>query len=469
MPPEQNDNDRKRVDELQLVVQRRFKQVGGKISGFLIWLDRFLKFREGVPGVIFGLVRRLLLALVATVLLEGAALAAPPEVLGVRAGRQIDDVTRFVLDLDRKVNYHVFTLPDPYRVVVDFPEVDWKINKEALDRLVRDNKVIKAFRFGQFGQSGGRIVMEIDEPLSVKNSFMLNPIGPHPFRFVVDLAKTDHASFMRESEASKQAAAKPAPVLAKVPAPPTTPPQAKRDTRKIVVIDPGHGGVDPGAISVNGHHEKDLTLAVSKELARQLSATGRYKAVLTRTKDDFMALRERVTFARAAGADLFISIHADSHGEWETRGASIYTLSTSASDKEAAALAAKENKADIIGGLDLTRQDRDVASILIDLAQRETMNRSKIYAELLVEELDRAKVALLPRRPHRSAGFAVLTAPDVPAVLLEVGYLSNKTDERALMSQSHRQRLARAIIKAADAYFDDRLPRVAKGPATTAN
>lgn len=419
--------------------------------------------------MILGSIRRLLLATVMLALGGTASFAAPPEVLGVRAGRQIENVTRFVLDVSRKVDYHVFTLPDPYRVVIDFPDMEWKINKEALDRLVRDNPTIKGFRFGQFGQSGGRIVMEVSEPVSVKNSFVLSPMGPHPFRFVVDLAKTDHLSFMRESEASKQAAAKPDPVLNKVPPPPTSVPQARKDTRKIVVIDPGHGGVDPGAISVNGYHEKNLTLAISKELARQFNATGRYKAVLTRNDDDFMALRERVTFARAAGADLFISIHADSHGEWETRGASVYTLSTEASDKEAAALAAKENKADIIGGLDLSRQDRDVASILIDLAQRETMNRSKVYAGMLVDEFDRANVALLPHRPHRSAGFAVLTAPDVPAVLLEVGYLSNKTDERALMQQSHRQKLARAIIKAADAFFASPQPTVAKAPGAASN
>jgi N-acetylmuramoyl-L-alanine amidase len=397
-----------------------------------------------------------------------AVQAGPPEVLGVRAGRQIEDVTRFVLDISHKVDYRVFTLPDPYRVVVDFPDMDWKINKVALDQLVRDNPTIKGFRFGQFGQAGGRIVMEVAEPVSVKNSFMLNPIGPHPYRFVLDLAKTDQASFLRESDASKQAAAKPDPVLAKVP-PPATLPRARKDTRKIIVIDPGHGGVDPGAISVNGYYEKNLTLAISQELARQLNGTGRYKAVLTRSEDDFMALRERVTFARAAGADLFISIHADSHGEGETRGASVYTLSTDASDKEAAALAAKENKADVIAGLDLTRQDRDVASILIDLAQRETMNQSKTYATMLVDEFDRAKVALLPHRPHRSAGFAVLTAPDVPAVLLEVGYLSNKTDERNLMQQAHRQKLARAIIKAADSFFAPSQPVVAKVPGRASN
>jgi N-acetylmuramoyl-L-alanine amidase len=416
------------------------------------------------------LIRQLVLA---GVLLAGTApgaLAAPPEVLGVRAGRQVENVTRFVLDVSQKVDYKIFTLPDPYRVVIDFPDMEWKINKEALDRLVRDNPSIKGFRFGQFGQGGGRIVMEIAEPLSVKNSFVLNPIGPHPYRFVVDLAKTDAASFLRESEASKQVAAKPDPVIAKVPPPPVTVPQAKKDTRKIVVIDPGHGGVDPGATSVNGHYEKNLTLAISKELARQLNGTGRYKAVLTRNEDDFMALRERVTFARAAGADLFISIHADSHGEGEVRGASVYTLSTDASDKEAAALATKENKADIIAGLDLNRQDRDVASILIDLAQRETMNRSKVYAGLLIEEFERARVETLTHRPHRSAGFAVLTAPDVPAILLEVGYLSNRTDERALMQQAHRQKLARAIIKAADAFFAPGPPPVvAKVPGGASN
>src|SRR6185369_3190377 len=171
------------------------------------------------------------------------------------------------------------------------------------------------------------------------------------------------------------------PVIKAVP-----PPRKDKDQRRIVVLDPGHGGVDPGAIGVSGHYEKTLTLAMAKELAKQLTATGRYKVVLTRDDDRFMALRDRVAFARQAGAELFISIHADSHNDSDTRGASVYTLSDTGSDREASLLAQKENKADIIAGLDLNRQAPNVQSILIDLAQRETVNRSRVFANLLVQE-----------------------------------------------------------------------------------
>jgi N-acetylmuramoyl-L-alanine amidase len=241
------------------------------------------------------------------------------------------------------------------------------------------------------------------------------------------------------------------------PAPPrpAAPREPRReDTRRVIVIDPGHGGVDPGAISLSGVYEKSITLAIAEEIERQLTLSGRYKVVLTRSDDSFIRLRDRVAMARQAGADLFLSIHADSLNNHSIGGMSIYTLSETASDREAEALAAKENKADIIAGMDLREESRQVSTILIDLAQRETKNLSATLARSMIDELGRDR-RLLPK-PHRFAGFAVLTAPDVPSVLIELGYLSNRTDERELLDTGHRQRLARGITRALDRFFAGR-------------
>jgi N-acetylmuramoyl-L-alanine amidase len=250
-----------------------------------------------------------------------------------------------------------------------------------------------------------------------------------------------------------------APIVPQVAAaPPAASVPARRGTtqrppgKRVVVIDPGHGGQDPGAIGASGTYEKTVTLQVSRDLKRQLEATGRYRVHLTRDRDVFLRLRERVQKARDWKAELFISVHADSIGTSDLRGASIYTLSDTASDAEAAALAARENRADIIAGVDLSQESRDVANILIDLAQRETMNRSASFASVLVRELGR-EIRLQAVRPHRFAGFAVLKAPDVPAVLLELGYLSNLQDETLLKQPAHRRRVAVGVQRAVDAFF----------------
>ncbi|MCW5746894.1 MAG: N-acetylmuramoyl-L-alanine amidase [Alphaproteobacteria bacterium] len=234
-----------------------------------------------------------------------------------------------------------------------------------------------------------------------------------------------------------------------------------RPKPRIVVIDPGHGGPDPGTIGLSGHYEKFVAISAAREMARQLTATGRYKAVLTRGGDSYVALRDRVARARSAKAELFVSVHADAHPDHMTRGASVYTLSEAASDREAAALAAKENKADIVSGVDFRGKAPEVTSILIDLSQRETINQSRTFAGMLLESLGKKGVGLLARS-HRYAGFAVLTAPDTPAVLLEMGYLSNRYDERLLLQRSHQQRLASALVEAADRFFASR-------PATPAS
>ncbi|MGE0745813.1 MAG: N-acetylmuramoyl-L-alanine amidase [Rhodospirillales bacterium] len=233
--------------------------------------------------------------------------------------------------------------------------------------------------------------------------------------------------------------------------------RSRTDDRKpVVVIDAGHGGIDSGATSPGGRLEKDLTLAHARELRDQLLATGRYQVAMTRDGDKFLRLRERIAFARNVDADLFVSLHADSLNDSRLRGGSVYTLSDTASDEEAAALAAKENKADLIVGIDLSAQRREVVEILIDLAQRQTMHESSMFARKLIDELGDSQVLL--KKAHRYAGFAVLKAPDVPSVLLEMGYLSNVEDERLLSSPEGRASLAAAAVRAIDRYFDRRPP-----------
>ena len=232
---------------------------------------------------------------------------------------------------------------------------------------------------------------------------------------------------------------------------PKTPVQPKPLPPRIVAIDPGHGGVDPGAISPHGLYEKDITLSAARELARQLETTGRFRVVMTRHSDVFVPLRERVAEARARRAQLFVSIHADALPDSEMRGLSVYTLSDRASDRETAALATRENKDDFVAGLRLSRQRRDIAPILLDMARRQTNNGSLALAHAIVAELGHA-VPLL-ERPHRSAGFVVLTAPDVPSVLVELGCLSNPAEERLLPQRAYQQRLARGLLRAIEAYF----------------
>jgi N-acetylmuramoyl-L-alanine amidase len=249
-------------------------------------------------------------------------------------------------------------------------------------------------------------------------------------------------------------------VTAPVAAPPAEPMVKARDGMAVVVIDPGHGGVDPGATGVSGIYEKFITLAVARELKVALERSGRYRVHLTRDRDVFIRLRDRVAIARQYGADLFISLHADAVQNPQIRGLSVYTLSQNASDNEAQTLAEKENKADLIAGIDLSHESADVAGILIDLAQRETMNRSAGFAGELVDEVGH-DLDLLDNT-HRFAGFAVLKAPDVPAVLVEMGYLSNDEEERNLRQPQYRGRLAKSIAKAVDRFFVQ--PQKAKRP-----
>jgi N-acetylmuramoyl-L-alanine amidase len=222
--------------------------------------------------------------------------------------------------------------------------------------------------------------------------------------------------------------------------------------KPIVVIDPGHGGVDPGATSLTGAYEKNIVLALGREVKAQLDKGNKVKCLLTRDRDVFIPLRERVAIGRAANADLFMSLHADTVADPEIRGLSVYTLSQHSSDSEAQALADKENKADIVAGIDLSNESPEVTNILIDLVQRESMNLSAVVANHIIQEVQRETRQLL-QNTHRFAGFAVLKAPDVPSVLVETGYLSNQLDEQMLRRPEYRAKLATALARAIEQYF----------------
>ena len=232
---------------------------------------------------------------------------------------------------------------------------------------------------------------------------------------------------------------------------PRKPEPKHRSKKHVIIIDPGHGGVDPGTIGISGTYEKHVTLAMARELKRQLLRSGRFEILLTHDRDVFVSLRDRVRMAREAKGELFISIHADTVRNKKIKGPAVYTLSEKASDKEAQELADKENKADLIAGVDLTHESPEVTNILIDLAQRESMNQSARFANTLINKLKRRTRVL--RNTHRFAGFAVLKAPDIPSVLLELGFLSNPQDERLLRSRDYRARLASAVVEAIQLYF----------------
>jgi len=219
----------------------------------------------------------------------------------------------------------------------------------------------------------------------------------------------------------------------------------------LVVLDPGHGGVDPGCIGATGTYEKFIAFATASEIGRQLEASGRYKVIMTRSVDEFIPLRDRVAFARDAGGDLFLSIHADAIPDDSVRGASVFTLSEKASDATAAALAARENKADLVGGIDLGTQSPEVSNILLDLTRRRTNNLSIGFAKQLVSKL--AHETRMLEHSHRAAGFAVLKAPDIPSALVEIGCLSNREDEKLLRTAAYRSHITAGIVQSIDAYY----------------
>jgi N-acetylmuramoyl-L-alanine amidase len=372
--------------------------------------------------------------------------AVPPSfaavaVTAVRVG-EYTGKTRVVLEMSARVGYQVFALADPYRIVIDLPEMVWRLGPA---RAV-GNSLVATYRYGLFQPGHSRMVIDMRVPVAIVKHFILSPRGGFGYRLVLDFRRIGRSAFLRSMVRPEKRPAR------RAAAPRSgTPPSKPGDGRHVIAIDPGHGGVDPGAIGRSGAREKRITLAQAQILRRQLERTGRYRVVMTRYDDRFVRLRARIAIARAAEARLFISLHADSMRNRRIRGGAVYTLSETASDREAAALAAKENRADLIAGIDLRDQSPLVAKILIDLRQRLTKNESVIFAKYLIREL--GKTTQLLRNNHRFAGFAVLKAPEVPSVLIEMGYLSNASDERLLQRERHQWKVGAAIVKAVDRYF----------------
>ncbi|MBI1779679.1 MAG: N-acetylmuramoyl-L-alanine amidase [Proteobacteria bacterium] len=368
-------------------------------------------------------------------------------VTAVRVASQGDRL-RFQLDLSQRPEFRVFLLADPYRVVIDLTQAAWRLGEPPPSFA---DGPIAGFRFGQFQPGTSRIVLDARQPLVVQQALVQEPQAPLGWRLLVELQPTTREAFL---QAMRQPVGAP-PASQAASRPPAAPSQPKRsEAKRVVALDPGHGGVDPGTIGATGTLEKNLTLEVAREIKRTLEATQRYRVVLTREDDSFIRLRERIQVARAAGAELFVSLHADALGDAKFHGATVYTLSDKASDAEAEALAQRENKADLIAGIDLTDEAPEVTGILIDLAQRETMNLSARLAGYLVEEM--AHETQFLRKSHRFAGFAVLKAPDVPSALIELGYLSNRQDEALLTQPAYRKRLAGVLLKAIDRFFQGR-------------
>lgn len=384
---------------------------------------------------------------------EGPSIGSKPHgplpiVMSARIGEH-EDRTRLVIELSDPVNLRAFALANPDRVVIDMPEVSWRLGAPPRPSGFGP---VKSYRYGLFRGGNSRMVIDLNSPVSVADPLVLPPSAGFGYRVVIDLFPTTRPKFdaqagwpadlkKRESDAEKLAA-----LIAAEQSPP-----AGNVGKKIIVLDPGHGGLDCGTIGVNGLMEKDLALAEGLKLARELRRRG-YSVYMTRDSDTFIPLRQRVAMARADRADLFIALHANSNPDTSTTGTSIYTLNDGRSDREAAALARRENQSDVIAGVDLSGDNNPVAPILINLAQRDTRNKSSEFATNALKQLGQV-TDILARSPHRSASLAVLVAPDVPAVLIELGYLSNSGDAAQMNTDSWRIRVADAISDAVDAQF----------------
>ena len=416
----------------------------------IVWIERMRTFLQQIAVGMKGLVRQVLAtAVIFCCAFSAADSAAASGITSMRIGQGVGSV-RIVFDADRKFDYKVFLLNEPKRLVID--TFDVKVSPE-IEKYVDKNNLVTKTRLGSVGTDGIRIVFDLQKPAIVKKAFMLAPQSNFGWRFVIDVSIASEREF--SSKVGSKYALSNENSFAGSYSSSSSKSSSKAKTvnkKKIIVLDPGHGGKDPGAIGYSGVYEKNITLAMAKELKVILEKEG-YKVHLTRSTDIFIPLRDRVKIARKYNADLFMSIHADSAVNRSAKGLSVYTLSETASDKEAAALAERENKADVVAGLNLLEHSKEVSDILINLAQRETMNRSSEFASFMVQEM--RKSVKLRDNTHRFAGFAVLKAPDVPSVLLEMGYLSNRTEECLLKQKDYRRKLAVSTSKAVEKYFDN--------------
>lgn len=362
--------------------------------------------------------------------------------------------TVFQLTLTRGVTAEVYSLANPYRVIIDLPDVGFTLPADA-GRNGRG--LVQAYRYGQFAEAKARIVLDTTGPVTIAKAAMINARSGSGVVLTVELRPSNAAAFGEGTGGGRKAGETATSAVPIDPAP-ATPQKADQD-RPVIVIDPGHGGIDPGAVGAGDLLEKHLVLAVAKRVQEQLESTGRYSVVMTRARDVFVSLSDRLAISLKAHSDLFISIHADSIESTyaqSIKGATIYTLSERASDAEARAIAEKENASDLIAGLDVAKgeDNDDVKNILIDLMKRETANFSAEFSRTLVRSL-KSNVSL-SRDPERAAAFKVLRQTHAPSVLVELGYVSNPDESRQMQSVEWQAKVAASIVAAVDAYFAKR-------------
>jgi N-acetylmuramoyl-L-alanine amidase len=418
--------------------------------------SRNIACASGALALAFGKLALMLmpLGLLCTVLQGSSLRAEAADILPVASSAGLEqgaDQATLTFELSEPIQSTAFVLADPDRVIVDLPQINFALDPEIgkpanLER--RKNGLVASFRYGQLEPGRSRIVIDLAAPAKVLRAGCDNKgDGDGKTRLVVELSRTDKVSFRSAVQAARARLAE----LAQTKKPIEREPAS---ALPVIVLDPGHGGIDRGA-RARGVVEKEVVLEFAKALAAKLEATGHFKIVLTREEDSFLSLSERVRIGRERNAALFMSIHADTLSRAaKVAGATIYTLSDRASDREAARVAAKENQSDIVAGLDPSEDNDEVAGILFDLTRRETRAYSHMFAHTLVNYWRVAE--RLNKNPRRSAGFLVLKAPDVPSVLLELGYLSNSADSLALNSPEWRDRAAAQVAQAIEAFFASR-------------
>jgi N-acetylmuramoyl-L-alanine amidase len=381
-----------------------------------------------------------------------AAAGSPPEATAASLYSDANTTT-FRLDLSRGITAEIFTLGNPYRVIVDLPNVSFRLPAGAGKQ---GRGLVKAFRYGLFAEGKARIVLDTTGPVRIERAEMTGAPDGRSIVFTFDLVEIPAASFGKGTGAKR-------PQKTRSPSSESKRIDRSRPSKRgkpVIMIDPGHGGIDGGATAGRDLLEKDVVLAVAKQLRRALKSKGGFDVRMTRKSDVFVSLNGRLKASRESGADLFISLHADSLGNeafvTTTRGATVYTLSERASDEQARLMAEKENASDLIAGLEVAEgTDYDqVNSILIDLMRRETANFSADFSKLLTKKLRRQ--ITLSRRPMRSAAFKVLKQTNSPSVLVELGYLSNPEDQKLLGSRRWQQKAAAAIASAVETYFSRR-------------
>ncbi|MEL6297546.1 MAG: N-acetylmuramoyl-L-alanine amidase [Pseudomonadota bacterium] len=377
------------------------------------------------------------------VLAQGVAIVEAVSLSGDQSRTAIE------IRLNQPADATIFTLANPYRLIVDAANVAFRLPPGAGRR---GGGLVSGFRYGMLAPGRSRIVFDLKGPIDVRQHVAAARTASQPPAIKLSLTAVTAAEFSAVSKGRQRISLRPSTFHA-----PRRRPQVRSAKRPVIVIDPGHGGADPGAISSSGLREKDVVLAVAKKLLSELRRTKRFRVVSTRNIDKFVALDARNQLAAEVGADLFVSLHADSVGNRATaalvRGATIYTLSERASDENAKALADKENAADLAGGLDVVaaREPETVRSILFDLVRRETANEAAEFRETLIRML--AQRISLSRSPRRSAAFRVLKQLSTPAVLVELGYMSNRKDQALMRTTVWQSKVAAAIAAAISNHF----------------